>query len=165
MQEGKQFFDITDDVSTIKTANLAGTKDSQQQKLAVTYPSHVQYNKTVQKLIPQLNKANFEKVLKPFSEFHNRYYKSDNGKKSSEWLQDQIKSVVDASGVKGVTVKPFSHSWPQSSIIVTVPGKSEKTVVLGAHQDSINQASPSTGRAPGAGKSTSHNFAAPTVVG
>ncbi|KAK1141908.1 Leucine aminopeptidase 1 [Aspergillus melleus] len=144
--EGKKFFDITDEVSTIKTANVEDSK----QQLAVTYPSKVQYKDTVEKLIPQLSKANFQTVLKPFSEFHNRYYKSNYGKQSSEWLQDQIQSVVDASGAKGVTVKPFSHSWTQSSIIVTIPGKSNKIVVLGAHQDSINQASPSTGRAPGA---------------
>lgn len=146
-------------MSSIKIANV----DDSQRQLAVTYPSSAQFKETVQKLIPELKKANFEAVLKPFSEFHNRYYRSNYGKQSSEWLQAQIQSVVDASGAKGVTVKPFSHSWTQSSIIATIPGKSDKIVVLGAHQDSINQASPSTGRAPGAGKSHGRGFPVMTL--
>ncbi|KAA8642787.1 hypothetical protein EYZ11_011590 [Aspergillus tanneri] len=143
--EGKHFFDITAEAD-----HGHPTSKSLLQNLAVTYPGNVEHNDTVHDLITKLDQANFKKNLQPFSDFHNRYYKSDNGKKSSEWLQQQIKGVIDSSSAKGVTVQPFSHSWPQSSIIVTVPGKSEKKVVLGAHQDSINQMSPSSGRAPGA---------------
>ena len=49
-----------------------------------------------------------------------------------------------------MTVKSFAHSWTQFSIIATIPGKSTATVVLGAHQDSINLNNPSAGKAPGA---------------
>jgi leucyl aminopeptidase len=47
-------------------------------------------------------------------------------------------------------VKAFSHPWGQSSIIATIPGKSNKTIVIGAHQDSINLFLPSLLAAPGA---------------
>jgi len=50
----------------------------------------------------------------------------------------------------GVSVKSFEHAWAQSSIIVTIPGKTNSTVILGAHQDSINYTNPMTMRAPGA---------------
>ncbi|KAB8230251.1 M28 family metallopeptidase [Aspergillus alliaceus] len=142
--EGKRFFDITDRVSQLELTS------SQQQKPAVKYPDSVQHKETVEALIKSLDKNNFETVLQPFSEFHNRYYKSDNGAKSSQWLQGKIQDIISTSGAKGVTVKPFKHSFAQSSIIATIPGKSGKTIVLGAHQDSINLRSPSTGRAPGA---------------
>ncbi|KAE8143573.1 leucine aminopeptidase A [Aspergillus pseudotamarii] len=142
--EGKRFLDITGRASSLDIAS------NKKQKLAVTYPDSVQHNETVQNLIKSLDKKNFETVLQPFSEFHNRYYKSDNGKKSSEWLQGKIQEIISASGAKGVTVEPFKHSFPQSSLIAKIPGKSDKVIVLGAHQDSINLNSPSQGRAPGA---------------
>jgi leucyl aminopeptidase len=47
-------------------------------------------------------------------------------------------------------VKPFEHAWAQHSIIVTIPGKTNATVIVGAHQDSINYHDPMTARAPGA---------------
>ncbi|GAB1200466.1 Leucine aminopeptidase 1 [Aspergillus pseudonomiae] len=142
--EGKRFFDITGRTSSLEFAS------NKKQKLAVTFPDSVQHNETVQTLIQSLDKKNFETVLQPFSEFHNRYFKSDNGKKSSEWLQGKIQDIISASGAKGVTVEPFKHSFPQSSLIAKIPGKSDKVIVLGAHQDSINLNSPSDGRAPGA---------------
>ncbi|KAB8070112.1 leucine aminopeptidase A [Aspergillus leporis] len=142
--EGKKFFDITAEDNTQQIASI------KQQTLAVTYPSTVQHNETVQNLIKSIDKNNFKTVLQPFSEFQNRYYNSNNGKKSSEWLQGKIQAIITASGAKGVTVKPFAHSFPQSSLIATIPGKSDSKIVLGAHQDSINLRNPSTGRAPGA---------------
>jgi leucyl aminopeptidase len=147
LQEGKKFFDITAEDNTQQIASI------KQQTLAVTYPSTVQHNETVQNLIKSIDKNNFKTVLQPFSEFQNRYYNSNNGKKSSEWLQGKIQAIITASGAKGVTVKPFAHSFPQSSLIATIPGKSDSKIVLGAHQDSINLRNPSTGRAPGAGES------------
>lgn len=63
-----------------------------------------------------------------------------------------MQAVITASGAMNVTAKPFTHSWVQSRIVVTIPGKSADTIVVRAHQDSINSAngSSSTNRAPGA---------------
>jgi leucyl aminopeptidase len=73
------------------------------------------------------------------------------GKQSSEWLLQQVQAVATASGVSGVTVRAFSHSsWTQNSVIATIPGKSANIIAIGAHQDSVNGASPMNGRAPGA---------------
>ena len=51
-----------------------------------------------------------------------------------------------------MTVSKFSHSWSQFSVIARFEGTSSSSsiVVLGAHEDSINLSSPSSGRAPGA---------------
>jgi leucyl aminopeptidase len=55
-----------------------------------------------------------------------------------------------AAGFPALELAPFPHSWQQSSIIARIPGKTEKTVVIGAHQDSINLFLPSLLGAPGA---------------
>jgi leucyl aminopeptidase len=93
--------------------------------------------------------------LLKFSSFHNRYYKSEYGTQSSEWLFETVKSMASESRLK-MTVTQFKHPWPQSSIIARFePDASiktdEETVVIGAHQDSINQRDPMRGRSPGAG--------------
>lgn len=105
----------------------------------------------VKALLPKLNKTTIQSKLQTFSNFYNRYYKSSYGKQSSEWLLSEVQSIITASGAKNVTVKAFAHSWGQSSVIATIPGKSAKTIVVGAHQDSINLNNPSSGKAPGAG--------------
>lgn len=95
--------------------------------------------------------------LTTFANFQNRYYKSTYGKQSSEWLLQQVQQVAAASSK--VTVRAFSHpSWTQNSVIATIPGKSTNTIVIGSHQDSVNGASPSSGRAPGADDDGSGTF-------
>jgi leucyl aminopeptidase len=68
------------------------------------------------------------------------------GRQSSEWLLDQVNQTLDGVG----HVRHFEHPWGQNSIIATIKGKSSKTVVIGAHQDSINLFLPSIFAAPGA---------------
>ena len=59
--------------------------------------------------------------------------------------------MVESGAAKyGAHVDVFPHSWGQASVIATLPGKSNKTVVIGAHQDSINLFLPSILAAPGA---------------
>lgn len=117
----------------------------------MTFPTAVAQQTAVEALLPSLNKTLMESNLQTFSSFQNRYYKSSYGKKSSAWLGQLVNSTIASTGAKNVTAKFFPHTWGQSSIIATIPGLSDKTIVLGAHQDSINQASPMNGRAPGAG--------------
>ncbi|KAK9417589.1 putative Peptide hydrolase [Seiridium unicorne] len=142
--EGKTFFDITE---FSELTELAANK---LQAAAVVYPTAVAQQDAVEALLPSLNKTLMQSNLQTFSNFQNRYYKSSYGKKSSAWLGNLVNSTIASTGVSGVTAKFFPHTWGQSSIIATIPGLSDKTVVFGAHQDSINQASPMNGRAPGA---------------
>ncbi|KAK9785206.1 putative Peptide hydrolase [Seiridium cardinale] len=142
--EGKTFFDVTE---FSELTELAANK---LQAAAVVYPTAVAQQDAVEALLPSLNKTLMQSNLQSFSNFQNRYYKSSYGKKSSAWLGNLVNSTIASTGVSGVTAKFFPHTWGQSSIIATIPGLSEKTVVFGAHQDSINQASPMNGRAPGA---------------
>lgn len=88
--------------------------------------------------------------LETFTSFHTRYYKSHYGAESSAWLLSQVDKTLRDAGATKASVKAFPHPWGQSSIIATIPGKSDKTVVIGAHQDSINLFLPSILAAPGA---------------
>jgi leucyl aminopeptidase len=90
--------------------------------------------------------------LEKFTSFYTRYYKSKTGIESATWLYNQVQEVVKQSGAAehGATVDQFAHPWGQFSIISRIPGKSNRTIVLGAHQDSINLFLPSILAAPGA---------------
>ena len=58
-------------------------------------------------------------------------------------------TVVDvASANSAITVKQFTHSYNQPSVIASIPGTSTEVVVISAHYDSIG--STTSGRAPGA---------------
>ena len=147
MQKGINFMDITDtphpDNSMIKLS---------EQKAQVIYPKKTAYNDTLAPLFKELKKENMHENLETFTSFFTRYYKSSYGAQSSAWLLGKVNETIQASGASkyGVYVKPLEHPWGQSSVIATIPGKSAKTVVIGAHQDSINLFLPSLLRAPGA---------------
>ena len=137
--------DITDGTPGAPSFNVA-------QKATTTFPNKTKYNSTLQPLIKKLNKKKMRANLERFSAFHTRYYKSDYGAQSCAWLFNKVKGVIDKSGADkyGTTIRKFEHPWGQDSIIATIPGKTNKTIVIGAHQDSINLFFPSLLAAPGA---------------
>ena len=141
--------DITDNGDLFPALNLAYSPSVSKS----TFPSKPAYNSTIRSLSSDLSKDSMHKNLEHFTSFHTRYYKSASGAQSSDWLYEQVKSVVDDSGAvkhANATVTKFSHPWGQNSIIAQIPGQSNKTVVIGAHQDSINLFLPSFLAAPGA---------------
>jgi bacterial leucyl aminopeptidase len=117
-----------------------------------TFPSKATYNSTIKPLTKALSTHHMRKQLETFTAFHTRYYKSSTGISSAKWLCGQINSTINSAGASkhGTTVRLFEHEWGQPSIIATIPGLSNKTVVIGAHQDSINLFFPSLFAAPGA---------------
>ncbi|KAG8628346.1 hypothetical protein KVT40_004219 [Elsinoe batatas] len=142
-REGKSFFDKTEYQELHESVKVQKT---------VTFPAKTAQNSSVQPLLSKLEKDNMRKHLEKFTSFHTRYYKSDYGAQSSAWLLDQVnRTLADAGALEhGATVTHFKHPWGQNSVIASIPGKSEKTVVIGAHQDSINLFFPSLLAAPGA---------------
>lgn len=145
MQNGDNFMDITATHHTYPFIVHA-------QRAKAEYPAEPAHNKTIKALSKKLQKDNLRKHLASFTSFHTRYYKSRYGIDSANWLYDQVNETIVAAGADkyGTTVRKFSHDWGQFSIIATIPGKSNKTVVIGAHQDSINLFLPSILSAPGA---------------
>ena len=121
-------------------------------KRTVKFPKKPAYNESLAPLMKKLSKKNMRSNLETFTSFHTRYYKSTSGAESSAWLYGRVNETVYESGAHkhGADVKVFPHTWGQNSVIATIPGKSNKTVVIGAHQDSINLFLPSLLAAPGA---------------
>lgn len=137
-RQGINFMDITD------TQDLGFSVNALTRKKP-TFPAKPQFPSVIHPILKNLTTTHMESNLKEFTSFYTRYYKSDYGRKSSEWLHGRISETAP-----GINVRPFKHSWPQSSLIATIPGKTNKTVVIGAHQDSINLFLPSLLGAPGA---------------
>ena len=129
-----------------------GTSAYSAARAKVSFPEKTEYNETLSPMMKALSKEQMRKNLEKFTSFHTRYYKSDYGAQSSAWLLGRVNDTIAESGAAkyGVHVAAFSHPWGQSSVIATIPGKSKKTVVIGAHQDSINLFLPSILAAPGA---------------
>ncbi|KAJ3044423.1 Leucine aminopeptidase 1 [Rhizophlyctis rosea] len=98
--------------------------------------------------------------LTTFTGFKTRYYKSSSGAESAEWLFNQVLDIADEANKAGklnVSVSKFEHSWGQPSIIAKIEKanldedeRPKEIVIVGAHQDSVNQWNPWFGRSPGA---------------
>lgn len=119
---------------------------------SVTYPQEMMQAATVGSLSAKLDSAKMKRNLEMFSSFNNRYYQSNTGNLSAEWLFGQAKAYLPANSF--ATVSIFQHSYRQSSIVARIQGQSDMIIVVGAHQDSINGEigiNRTTARAPGAG--------------
>lgn len=138
--------DITD------TQDLGMSSHAQAVHEAVVFPNETSFHNNVTTLFKNLTKSNMRENLEGLTSFHTRYYRSHWGAESAKWLLGRVNSTLVEAGATehGAYVRRFEHPWGQPSLIVTIPGKSNKTVVIGAHQDSINLFFPSLLAAPGA---------------
>lgn len=144
-REGKRFMDITD------TRNLGAARAAGASVAKVKFPKKCKQQDDVKSLSKKLDKAEMKTNLEKLTSFHTRYYKSDYGRESSDWVLKRVNDIIKEAGAEdSVSAIPFPHTWQQSSVIATIPGRSNSTVVIGAHQDSINLWLPSILAAPGA---------------
>ncbi|EEQ30640.1 Leucine aminopeptidase 1 [Microsporum canis] len=138
---GKTFIDITDEFGSGFTTT---------EVVPANYPKSARHASLIKPLIANLSKENLMRDLTTLTKFNNRYYESDTGVESATWILQQVQKIIKDSGVKGAKVEKFTNQFKQFNIIATIPGSSKSTVIVGAHQDSINSKSPMKGRAPGA---------------
>ena len=142
-KNGKNFMDITE-TTTLGSRNLNAES-------TVTFPKKCVQQDEVTKLSKKLEKKNMQANLEKLTSFHTRYFKSDYGLQSSDWVLEKVNQIIkDAGAEDTVVAQSFPHTWKQHSVIATIPGQSNSTVVIGAHQDSINLFLPSILAAPGA---------------
>ncbi|KAH0536452.1 Leucine aminopeptidase 1 [Glutinoglossum americanum] len=146
-REGINFMDVTD-TPDLGSSNAKAIRS----KKTVKFPEKPTHYDELAPLMTNLSKSNMRKNLERFTSFHTRYYLSEYGVQSAEWLFSRVDETIAESGADkyGARVEKFSHYWAQPSLIATVPGKSNKTVIIGAHQDSINLFFPPLLAAPGA---------------
>ncbi|KAG0303763.1 Leucine aminopeptidase 1 [Dissophora globulifera] len=147
IRESIRFMDITDnqDLGTYRVAALGKNP----------LPREAVHQRKVARYVDQLSTANMEVALTEFTKFHTRYYKSETGHQSAQWLYKQISDLIEASDADSdVSIRKFEHpNWRQFSIIARFEGKNDtltnEPVIVGAHQDSLNMWLPQL-RAPGA---------------
>ncbi|BFZ62994.1 Leucine aminopeptidase 1 [Saitoella coloradoensis] len=142
-RSGVKFMDITgyEDLGALNAERFVAT--------AVKFPKKPEYQDEVGPVLKNLTTKNMKANLEIFTHFHNRYYKSENGAASGKWLYEMVNKTASAN--PHIEVSQFHHPWGQHSVIAHIPGKkSNKTVVIGAHQDSANLFLPSILSAPGA---------------
>lgn len=114
-----------------------------------SYPTSIKHQQEVDGLIKHINTTNMYDNLARFTSFYTRYYKTDTGYESAEWLYGQLFDII-APVQNKVNLTKFRHEWKQFSIIAEIPGKVESKVIVGAHQDSANILLPNVLRSPGA---------------
>lgn len=144
----------TPHLSMVDKLGLIGAKQLSLIKTEVpvyNYPEKIGYSTQVRRLFGRIDMKQVEDRLGKFTSFFTRYYKSESGFESAQWLWKTIEEIIEPVKEK-VSLKPVKHEgWDQFSIIVSIPGtKSEDKVVVGAHQDSINLLFPNLLKAPGA---------------
>jgi leucyl aminopeptidase len=103
--------------------------------------------------LEMINMESFKNTVQSLSDYKNRYYQSETGVESAKWIAEQFKKI--AAGRTDVQVELFEHKWKQPSVIATIAGQgphAAEVVVIGAHEDSINQSAfgSSNMTAPGA---------------
>lgn len=132
-----------------ETRNLGASKMGT--RATVQFPKKTAQQKAVGKLAKSLSKDEMQKNLEKLTSFHTRYFRSDTGLQSSDWVLEKVNSIIkDAGADETVFAESFPHTWKQHSVIATIPGRTNNTVVIGAHQDSTNLWLPSILAAPGA---------------
>lgn len=90
----------------------------------------------VRDLINNVEESNMLATIKKLSSYKNRYYKSKTGKEAALWIHDQWENLAAARS--DVKVEKFVHPrWGQPSIMLTIQGKSDDTIIVGGHLDSI----------------------------
>ena len=91
----------------------------------------------VKPMVAEVSSENILSVITKLSSFKNRYYKGEFGKQSATWIKDYWTNLV--KNRSDATVEFFPHlQWDQPSIVLTLKGKSDKVIIVGGHQDSIN---------------------------
>ncbi|KAJ2916509.1 hypothetical protein MD484_g3917, partial [Candolleomyces efflorescens] len=150
--KGVSFLDVTD------TQDLGRL---QRLRTQASYPSPNATEK-VKPILETLSTEGPKENLEKFTSFRTRYYRSETGRESQQWLLQRISKArlstftLDSSLTilvqitaetaskslrKLISVNEFPHSWGQNSIIVRINGSSttdDGVVVISAHQDSTN---------------------------
>ncbi|KAM0650972.1 hypothetical protein D7B24_003956 [Verticillium nonalfalfae] len=141
------FIDITDiqDEAVLSVLSTPPSESSLEAR-QVRYPTTLTHVAEANALIAGVSNTRPQSWLQTLTNFQNRHYQSTYGTQASTWLFNQVTTVAAAN--PAITIRRFTHSFNQPSIIARIPGTSPNLVIVGAHYDST--AGSSTARAPGA---------------
>jgi bacterial leucyl aminopeptidase len=91
----------------------------------------------VNSFIEKISSENILETIKKLSSFPSRYYGSENGVSSQNWIKSQWEAII--KNRQDARVELFNHEYAQPSIIVTIQGikSPEEMIIFGGHGDSI----------------------------
>ncbi|KAJ7121664.1 hypothetical protein C8R44DRAFT_671567 [Mycena epipterygia] len=97
-------------------------------------------------ILSHLSKAETQANLEHFTSYHTRYFNSDVGKASSEWLYANILTYtaeLASEEQKGlISVEAIEHPWKQNSFVIRIAPPNAlqfaPITILGAHIDTLN---------------------------
>lgn len=101
--------------------------------------------------IMEVKESRIQEGIVKLASFQNRYYESEHGLKSQQWLKKHWESIL--KGRSDAKVEFYQHQWKQPSVIATIKGsvQPDEVIVIGGHGDSIaGWFMRETVRAPGA---------------
>jgi leucyl aminopeptidase len=95
---------------------------------------------TVNPWLPQVAESNIYNTINTLSGYRNRYYTSNYGKNSAEWIRTTWQGLAGSRTDVSSELFACATCSTQPSVILTVQGNElpNEIVVLGAHLDSIN---------------------------
>jgi leucyl aminopeptidase len=111
-------------------------------------------NAQIERLVEEADPALLTETIERLSTFKTRHARSDTGVEAAQWIAERFRDL--AKGRSDIQVDLISHSkFKQPSVRARIQGsgpRASEIVVLGAHEDSINQGDifGHSGRAPGA---------------
>jgi leucyl aminopeptidase len=90
----------------------------------------------VHNLILRVNQDNIAKTILKLSSFFSRYYQNSSAIEANEWLLKKWRYLTRKQ--PNAQVFQFNHEWLQPSVVAKIIGRSDETIVIGGHIDSIN---------------------------
>ena len=109
---------------------------------------------TVDPWLSQVQHTNIYSTISHLSSYQNRYYASNDGKVSAEWIRNTWQALAGSRSDVTSELSACAMCSTQPSVILTIRGTElpNEIVVLGAHLDSINGSAGGnvSQRAPGA---------------
>lgn len=147
---GIKFMDITEHQELGHQASFDVSSSKKHKTRFPAFPKKLKHGKIVEKYISALTPGNMQTNLALLTSFHTRYYKSQYGAASGEFLFNLVQNITSVHN-GSISVRQFKHPWGQHSVIARLQGsESNDTIVIGSHQDSANIFLPTILAAPGA---------------
>lgn len=105
-------------------------------------PTTLRHQPVVRNAINFVETSRVEGFMVNLTSFYNRYYQSQWGVDSANWILTEAQDLIRSSGYGGSAVATaFSHNFRQPSIVATIygsdPSLTNERVILGAHMDTV----------------------------
>ncbi|MFL5785165.1 MAG: M28 family metallopeptidase [Bacteriovoracaceae bacterium] len=130
--------------------SLSSQGDMYFAKSAIFADYDINQQSSVRPMVADVSDKNILDTITKLSAYNTRYYKTQTGVQSSQFIRDTWASL--AKSRSDVKVELYQHrSFPQGTVIMTVPGTdlADEIVILGGHADSISGWFGGDARSPG----------------